>query len=344
MKKTAAEQPFALTYPDGRIMICNQAFCELTGYTEEELRGMRWDIDLTPPEWRELEAKRIEELYLTGEPKQYTKEYIRKDGSRIKVEVFRQVIRDREGNVRYYNAFVNDVADPRQRAKRPWERKYAHFTLMGRLPGIAYRCANDRNWTMKWIVGRCYELTGYHASDLINNKKISWNQLIHPDDRERVWDVAMVDYNEGRPFQQEYRIITADGREKWVWEQCRGIKTSKGEELVEGFITDVTARKRAEEEVKECLKEQDAIIREVSSLNSQIMAGLATIQSLLKEGCGEQKITGELQKCIQTLVDVQSKLYQSKKITDIDFAGYTQLAQDVEFIFDGNDYLYLGPL
>lgn len=340
---TAAEQPFALTYPDGRIMICNQAFCELTGYSEEELRGMRWDIDLTPPEWRELEAKRIKELYLTGEARPYVKEYIRKDGSRVRVEVFRQLVRDSEGNVRYYNVFVNEVGNGKERPRRSWEKSIAHFTLMGRFPGIAYRCLNDRNWTMKWIVGRCYELTGYHPSDLIDNRRVSWNDLIHPDDRERVWDVAVVDFEEGRPFQQEYRIITADGTVKWVWEQCRGFRTSKGEEYFEGFITDVTARKQAEEEIRECVREQDAILSEVASLNSQALAGLANLRALLKGCQGGEDALHELRRCMDALLAVQSHLYRSKRLADIDFAGYTQLAQDIEFIFNGKDYLYLGP-
>jgi PAS domain S-box-containing protein len=340
MQKNITEQPFVLTYPDGRIMICNQAFCELTGYTEEELRGMRWDIDLTPQEWRKADTGQIGELYLTGEPRSYIKEYIRKDGSRIQVELFRQLVRDGDGSVRYYNTFVNELTGRLSKERAPWERKRAHFTLMGNLPGIAYRCVNDRNWTMKWIIGGCYELTGYKPSDLIDSKTTTWNQLIHPDDRERVWDVAMVAFKEGRPFQQEYRIITASGAEKWVWEVCRGTGIYKGEESIEGFITDVTERKLAEEQIKASFEEQEDNIKDISNLSSQVVTDLVGIQSLLKDTGNEQASKG-LEKCIKTLIKAQAKLYQTRKTTDIDFAGYTQLAQEVEFIFNGHEYLYL---
>lgn len=320
-------------------MVCNQAFSELTGYAEEELRGMRWDTDLTPEEWRKADVGQIGELYLTGEPRPYVKEYIRKDGSRIQVELLRQLVRDGEGNVRYYNTFVNEITERRPK-EAPWQRKRAHFTLMGLLPGIAYRCVNDRNWTMKWIIGECCELTGYQPSDLIDSKTVAWGQLIHPDDRERVWDVAMVAFREGRPFQQEYRIITAGGSEKWVWEQCRGTGIYKGEESIEGFITDVTERKIAEEQIKATFEEYDANIKDISNLSSQVMTNLVGIQTQLREA-GNEQAAGEIEKCVKTLIKAQSKLYRARKTTEIDFAGYTQLAQEVEFIFNGHEYLYL---
>ena len=56
---------------------------------------------------------------------------------------------------------------------------------------------------------------------------------------------------EGRHFQLEYRIITASGEEKWVWEQGVAIYSDSGEvEALEGLITDITERKRAEEALR----------------------------------------------------------------------------------------------
>ena len=48
-----SEQPFAIGYPDGRLGICNRAYCELTGYSLEELQSISWRAPLTPPEWIE---------------------------------------------------------------------------------------------------------------------------------------------------------------------------------------------------------------------------------------------------------------------------------------------------
>jgi PAS domain S-box-containing protein len=121
-------------------------------------------------------------------------------------------------------------------------------TLMDNLPGMVYRCDDDQDWTMEFVSDGSLELTGYRPSDLIDNNKISYAQVIHPEDRERVWQTVQTALEDGVPFEIVYRIVTADGQEKWVWEQGRGTFSPEGELLaLEGFITDITALTEAEE-------------------------------------------------------------------------------------------------
>lgn len=121
-------------------------------------------------------------------------------------------------------------------------------TLMGNLPGMVYRCRNDRDWTMEITNQGCLELTGYDPGDIIANKKVSYAQLIHPFDREMVWNDIQIAVQKKEAYQLIYRIIARDGSEKWVWEQGRGIYSDKGTlQALEGFITDISDRKRAED-------------------------------------------------------------------------------------------------
>ncbi len=60
-------------------------------------------------------------------------------------------------------------------------------TLINNLQGIAYRCKNDGNWTMEYMSAGIKEITGYNAEDIINNKKLPYNELIVPEDRDRIW-------------------------------------------------------------------------------------------------------------------------------------------------------------
>lgn len=124
-------------------------------------------------------------------------------------------------------------------------------TIINNLAGMAYRCLNDRNWTMEWISGGCYNLTLYQPEDLIQNRVTSYNDLIHPDDRDRVWDDIQEALTEKKGFEFEYRIRTAEGQEKWVWEQGHGVfDIHKGLLALEGIISDITQRKELEKELQ----------------------------------------------------------------------------------------------
>jgi PAS domain S-box-containing protein len=109
-----ASQPFGMGYHDGRLGLFNRAFAELTGYTAEELRSMDWIRTLTPPEWRELEHQKLEELNRTGQPVRYEKEYLRKDGSRVPIELLVHLARDAEDKPEYYYSFLTDITKRRQ--------------------------------------------------------------------------------------------------------------------------------------------------------------------------------------------------------------------------------------
>lgn len=117
--------------------------------------------------------------------------------------------------------------------------------LIANLPGMVYRCRNDRDWTMEYIAGTCQEITGYEPEDLINNRKISYNQLIVPEHREYLWKKWQRVLAQRGVFEDEYQIRTADGRIRWVWERGSGVFDRSGNLVcLEGFISDVTEKKR----------------------------------------------------------------------------------------------------
>jgi len=75
---------------------------------------------------------------------------------------------------------------------------------------------------------------------------LSFAELIHPDDRQMVNQGIQKANSEKRHFQLEYRIRTAENQEKWVWEQGSQITDNRGDQILEGFITDITDRRQRE--------------------------------------------------------------------------------------------------
>ncbi|MBT9173016.1 MAG: putative diguanylate cyclase YegE [Syntrophomonadaceae bacterium] len=135
--------------------------------------------------------------------------------------------------------------------RRHLEREHAFVSLVGKLPGIVYRCRLEQNRTMEYVSERCQELTGYRPEDLEHNRKIAYGELIHPEDRSLLWDKINAAAQASNPFTVEYRIITAEGKVKWVWEQ--GIAVMDHQGLVtslEGYITDISERISMEEALR----------------------------------------------------------------------------------------------
>ena len=131
------------------------------------------------------------------------------------------------------------------------ERQQSLLNLIQNLPGIVYRCCNDAEWTMEFVSEQCLELTGYPASDLMGNRRLSFASLIHPEDRSQVWGQVQAALALRQRYHLTYRIRTGQGPEKWVNEQGRGLYDAQDQLVaLEGFITDITEHKRTEQTLK----------------------------------------------------------------------------------------------
>ncbi|TIH17116.1 PAS domain S-box protein [Marinifilum sp. JC120] len=120
-------------------------------------------------------------------------------------------------------------------------------TLLSNLPGMAYRCQNDVDWTMDFVSEGCFELTGYQPDSLVANRDISYSDLILPQYQAHVWECVQEAVQDREPFEMIYKIRTSSGEEKWVWEKGVDSGGEGGGVVLEGFITDVTPLMLAEQ-------------------------------------------------------------------------------------------------
>lgn len=160
-------------------------------------------------------------------------------------------IRDEVGQVVGAVVAWRDISERKRTEAALRESEQRLSNLVANLPGVAYRCENAPGWPMSFISEQALVLTGHPAQDFIG-RRASYGEVIHPEDRARVWETVQAEVQARRPFTIEYRIQHADGSERWVWEQGRGLCDDAGSLLaLEGLILDITARKRAEEALYE---------------------------------------------------------------------------------------------
>jgi PAS domain S-box-containing protein len=245
---------------NGNVEDANLEFARLTGNkTVKEILG-RNVIEWTAEYDRERNFNEVKKMLKEKVVKNLQVDYVHRDGRIIPLEIHARLIDTEKGPK--ILGLVRDITD-RKRSEvllKESERKFS--ALLSNLPGMAYRCKNDKDWTMEYVSEGCLELTGYHESDLTDHKTISFGDRVHPEDQQWLWEKCQASIAAKKLCDNEYRIITSKGETKWVWDQAHGIYSNDGELLaIEGFITDITERKQAEESIKR-LSRQNRLILE----------------------------------------------------------------------------------
>jgi PAS domain S-box-containing protein len=123
--------------------------------------------------------------------------------------------------------------------------------LLGSLPVLIYRTADAPAAPLELLGGDCEQLTGYTAAELAR-KRLAYADLIHPDDRQRVFTHAQAAIQRRVPFHLIYRIVTRAGEQKWVCEHACVVARPEGAlPVVEGVIIDATPLIRTQAALRE---------------------------------------------------------------------------------------------
>jgi PAS domain S-box-containing protein len=148
------------------------------------------------------------------------------------------------------------------------EARRRHETLLANLPGMVYRCTITEGWPMSFASEGCRSLTGYDPEDLVSGA-VDWeHEVIVPEDRQRARRIVDDALARDEPFELTYEIVRKDGETRTVWEQGRAIDAADAVDsdapILEGFITDVTARERNERELQAVSATQRAVLQRVA--------------------------------------------------------------------------------
>mgnify|MGYP003624207065 CR=1 FL=1 len=126
-----------------------------------------------------------------------------------------------------------------------------YCSLIDYLPGVVYRCKNDQHWSLSYISAQVINLTGYDTDIFYKaNSGINLDPVIHPEDRQMAREKVQIALTKKEPYELIYRILTANGAERWILEKGAGIYSDNGDLLfLEGFIMDSTERIKADQDI-----------------------------------------------------------------------------------------------
>lgn len=230
---------FLLVDQDSRILDVNQTYCDMSGYSRDEVLS-KSITDFEVVESAHDTERHIKRIMALGQDR-FVSKHRRKDGSEFDVEVSVQHRRT-EGN---FVTFLRDVtisrrADQEIKASQDQLKIIADHTYdweYWRGPSGVYL----------WISPSCQEISGYPPERFMGPNRMRMRDIIHPDDR-NLWDEHLhnVEMTASDHRELDLRIITTEGRIIWISHTCKPIYDSTGRLLGRrGCNRDITEQNNA---------------------------------------------------------------------------------------------------
>ncbi|WP_291725776.1 PAS domain-containing protein [Bernardetia sp.] len=230
---------------------------KIYGLDEEEMKDVRTHDKYYNKEFRkefrnnikQIIAGKIDHFSIVG--------YF--DNSKEKIQkVLRleaNLIRDVIGKPERVVGVVQDVTqDTRQKEEIESARKQLE-SLSNNLQGIMYRALIDEDWTMKFISNGVERITGYPASDFIDNKVRSFSSIIHQEDNFIDAEIEQA-IKDKQPYKVEYRLVHKNGSVIWVEETGQIVEDEINKvAYIDGVLMDITQRKEVEEIIEQQTQE-----------------------------------------------------------------------------------------
>ena len=144
-----------------------------------------------------------------------------------------------------------DITEQRGTNERLREAEERYRTLVENLPVVTYTAAADETGErdlLRYVAPGIERLTGYTPEAWTADAGF-WESLIHPEDRDRVVASSRACEDTGDPFDEEYRLIRADGAVIWVHDSAVVVEHEDEAAVWQGVFEDISARKAAERAV-----------------------------------------------------------------------------------------------
>ncbi len=321
-----SDQPFAVKYFDGHLGLVNKAFEMLTGYSKEELERSDWSEILTPQEFCEMESEKNEELQRTGKPVRYEKEYIRKDGTRIPIELLLHIVKNNEGIPEFYYAFVTDISKYKEAELEKQllldeveEERDKLVTLVNNIPDEVWFADKNKKFTL----ANPSALKEFNLfSDNIDLEKMATNlEVYSPNGNLRpINDAPPLKALKGEIVRNMEEIVRTPSGNELRHRQINAspVKDTNGNIIgAVSVVRDITELKLVEKQKQKLLEKEQQLTEELQASNEELQATseeLKTSNEELQSSNEELRYTSqELQKQRDFLVVLNKTVKESEE-------------------------------
>ncbi len=246
--------------PAGRIIASNATLQNMLGYTGDELASMVF-TEITHPDDVDTGMALYREL-VGGKRSHYSleKRYLHKGGKLIWGRLHVSAIRDKRGELQSVIGVVEDVTERKtaEQALRKSEARLEH--LLTSSPVVIYSAQPEDNYGATFVSENVIDQTGYEARQFVADSAF-WLNHVHPDDKRRVLNEVAQVFASGQ-HRYEYRFLHKDGNYRWMHDEVKLFRDANGNPLeMIGSWSDVTQRKRAEEQTATLLEENRRLMQ-----------------------------------------------------------------------------------
>jgi PAS domain S-box-containing protein len=305
----------------GQFLEVNQRFCDLTGYTEAELLERTFQ-ELTHPDDLEPDLELVRQLSMGKIPAfSLEKRYIRKDGQLQWVNLTVSPVHDSDGATKYNIGVIEDISDRKQAEAKLRDSEH-RFRAIFEQAAVGMSWVNVEGQFLE-VNQRLCELTGYTKAELLER---TFHGITYPDDLEANLELdRQLFAGEISSYSIEKRYIRKDGQLQWVNLTESLVRNSEGTIYNFAVIEDISARKRAQEQIRASLIEKEVLLREIHHRvknNLNIIHSLLNMQARTIQDRAMKNVLLDSQKRLQTMALIHEQLYQSETLAKIDFAEY----------------------
>lgn len=227
-----------------RFVKANRAFCEMTGYSEADLRTKKLH-DLTLLEDTVAPEVAADVAQVELQDFSIRKRYLKRDGSVVWCRVSAHWVQDDDGVPQYRLTFVENITDRMQARQQleASERRFRHL-VEGSIQGIVVH----RDDKPLFVNESWANLLGYSVEQVLAASSIT--QFLAPHERERLTAFRLARMaGEPAPRHYEYQGLRQDGSLIWLENNVRVVEWD-GRPAIQSTIIDISQRKLREHEMQ----------------------------------------------------------------------------------------------